>query len=101
MIGRRTSAERRAARKGISLRDGVIARKTKSLYAAAFVHLWAWACRPPPDVVVSVSAYDCFLSGYLEHAWTQGSTRGEAGNALSASLHMFPELRGKGKLIDS
>ena len=33
--------------------------------------------------------------------WTRGGTRGEAGNALSASIRMYPELRGRGRLVDS
>ena len=94
--GRRTSAERRVARAGIKLRDGMISAKTRALYATAFLHLWAWAQTSPPDEVSNIPAYDKFLAGYIEHAWTSGATRGEAGNALSASLHMYPNLRGKG-----
>ena len=101
IVSKRTSAERRAARKGLKLRDGVILNKTKQLYAEAFVKLWAWAQRPPPDDIASAKKYDKFLSGYIEYAWETGLTRGEAGNALSASLHMYPELRGKGRFIDS
>ena len=101
VIGRRTSVERRAARAGISLRDGTISNTTRQLYASAFLRLWAWARTPPPDRVTSASDYDRFLAGYIEHAWAGGATRGEAGNALSASLHMYPQLRGKGRLPES
>ena len=69
IVSKRTSAERRAARKGLTLRDGVILNKTKQLYAEAFVKLWAWAQRPPPDDTTSAKAYDKFLSGYIEEAW--------------------------------
>ena len=99
--GRRTSAERRAARKCVRLRDGVILPVTRGLHRDAFLRLWAWARRKPPDETSSITAYDLFLSGFIEHAWSKGATRGEAGNALSASLHVYPILRGRGKLIDS
>ena len=99
--GRRTSKERRQARKGIKLRDGVLQPVTRRLYAEAFVRLWAWAKRPPPDTISNITTYDRFLSEYIEHAWADGLTRGEAGNALSASLHIYPELRGRGRLVDS
>ena len=59
--GRRTSAERRLARVGISLREGTLAPKSRELYAAAFLHLWAWAQRAPPDEIRSTSAYDLSL----------------------------------------
>ena len=54
VVGRRTSAERRAARKGISLRQGMISDRTRSLYASAFLHLWAWAQTCPPDDLSSM-----------------------------------------------
>ena len=101
VLGKRTSAERRAARKGLRLRDGVILPKTRALYRDAFIRLWAWARRAPPDEVSNIPAYDRFLSGFIEHAWAKGATRGEAGNALSASLHVYPNLRGRGNLTDS
>ena len=41
VLGRRTSVERRVARMGISLRDGVVSAKTRQLYATAFLRLWA------------------------------------------------------------
>ena len=34
------------------------------------------------------------LSEFVEYAWTHGLTRAYAGNALSASLRAFPELKG-------
>ena len=74
---------------------------TRRPYADAFVKLWAWAKRPPPDMISRISGYNRFLSEYIEHAWADGLTRGEAGNALSASLHIYPELRGRGRLVDS
>ena len=55
----------------------------------------------PPRVITSDSSYDRFLSAYIEHAWEAGSTRGEAGNALSASVLVYPQLRGRGHLADS
>ena len=100
-MGRRTFVERRIARMGISLRDGVISSKTKELYASALVRLWAWARRSPPDTIHSVEIYYKFLAGVIEQSWTRGTARGEAGNALSASLHMYPQLRGNGRLVDS
>ena len=101
VVGKRTSAERRAARAGISLREGAISSTTRELYASAFTRLWAWARTPPPNKISSTEDYDKFLSGYIEQAWESGATRGEAGNALSASLHIYPQLRGKGKLPES
>ena len=99
--GRRASAEHRAARQGIRLRDGVIRPTTRRLYKEAFIRLWAWARRPPPDEVSNVAAYDRFLSGVIEHSWAAGARRGEAGNALSASLRVYQILRGRGRSIDS
>ena len=101
VLGRQTSQQPRVARAGVTLRDGVIAQRTRNLFAAAFLRLWAWDRRAPSDTLKSAAAYDKFLSGYIEYAWTQGSTRGEAGTALSASIHMYPELRGTGRSIDS
>ena len=68
---------------------------------AAFRALWEWVGRPPPVQVASRSAYDALLSEYIAQAWEYGLTRGEAGNALSASVAAFPELRGKGRLPES
>ena len=99
--GRRTQSERAAARKGIRLRDGVLAPITRRLYAEAFVKLWQWAGVAPPGEVSSVAAYDRLLAAYIEEAWSSGLTRGEAGNSLSASVTMYPRLRGKGQLPDS
>ena len=63
--------------------------------------LWAWIGRHPPDEVASVRSYDQFLACYIEYAWESGLTRGEAGNALSASLTCYPDLRGRGRLPES
>jgi hypothetical protein len=71
------------------------------LYLAAFIRLWRWAGQAPPDTISSPAAYDRFLSAYIESEWERGGTRGDAGNALSASIRMFPELRGRGNLVDS
>ena len=75
-----------------------MSEKTRALYAAAFLQVWAWAQSSPPDSIEDVAAYDKFLAGFIEYAWSRGSTRGEAGNALSASLHIYTVLRGKGRL---
>ena len=56
---------------------------------------------PPPLQVTNVAAYDKLLIEYVEYAWTAGHTRGDTGNALSGSLHVYPELRGKGNLSES
>ena len=57
ILGRRTSTERRQARKGIKLRDGVLQSVTRKLHGEAFVRLWSWAKRLPPDEIKSVSCY--------------------------------------------
>ena len=98
---RRTASERRLARKGITLRDGVLKPKTRQLYRAAFLRLWGWIDCPPPERVTNVPAYDRVLAEFIEYAWSAGHTRGDAGNALSSSLAAYPELRGKGNLTES
>ena len=98
---RRTQSERAAARRGIQLRDGVLAPSTRRLYYEAFVRLWSWVGVSPPDHVESVSAYDRLLAAYIEEAWSSGLTRGDAGNSLSASLTVYRRLRGKGQLPES
>ena len=99
--GRRTQSERRLARLGHALRDALLAPTSRRLYAEAFQRLWVWAGCPPPADVESAAAYDRFLALYIEEAWAEGLTRGEAGNALSASLTIYPQLRGRGRLSDS
>lgn len=73
----------------------------RALYRAAFLRLWAWIDLPPPCRVSNVAAYDRVLAEFIEYAWSAGRTRGDAGNALSASLAAYPEMRGKGSLSDS
>ena len=99
--GRRTQSQRRLARVGLALRDSILAPTTRRLYTEAFLRLWEWAGFPPPATITSAETYDRFLSMYIEAAWKDGLTRGEAGNALSASLTIYPQLRGRGHLSDS
>ena len=66
IAGKRTSVERRISRFAINLREGILAPQTRKLYAQAFVRLWAWARRPPPDRIVCTAVYDRFLSGFIE-----------------------------------
>ena len=99
--GRRTSASRRAARAGLRLRDGLLAPLTKKLYQEAFVRLWNWGGRRPPPSLFSNAAYDRFLAAFIEAQWSDGATRGDAGNALSASIQVYPQLRGRGQLPES
>jgi len=99
--GKRTISERRLARVGISLREGLLHPTTKKLYQEAFVSMWHWLQRHPPDEILSVRSYDACLAFYIEHAWATGLTRGEAGNALSASITVYPSLRGRGQLSES
>ena len=101
MIARRTRSERVAARKGISLKDAPLAPTTRRLYKAAFAKFWTWVGCAPPVRVASVRAYDALLSEYLLYAWESGETRGDAGSALSASVSQFPEMRGRGQLVQS
>ena len=92
--GRRTQSERRLARRNVSLRDAALAPRTVRAYRHAFLQLWNWLGLSPPTRVDDVRAYDTALSGFIEHCWEEGYTRGLAGNALSASIAAFPELRG-------
>ena len=101
MPTRRTQAERVHERKGIALRDVVFASVTRTLYRLAFISLWRWVGRPPPEDIKSARLYDQLLSEYIEHAWSSGMTRGDAGNALSGSIHAYPTLRGRGNLTES
>ena len=101
VLHKRTTPERVAARAGLSLRDGVLAPKTRKLYRVAFLRFWTWVGRRPPDVVNSVAAYDQLLAEYVEAAWNGGHTRGDTGNCISASICAFPELRGRGQLVES
>ena len=57
--------------------------------------------RPPPAYVRSIRAFDTLLAEYITRAWTHGLTRGEAGNALSACVNAFPDLRVRGRLFES
>ena len=98
---RRTQAERIFERRDIRLRDVMYAPVTRSLYRLAFVELWKWVGRPPPLDVSSPRLYDSLLAEFIEHAWSSGMTRGDAGNALSASVFAYPNLRGRGRLSES
>ena len=98
---RRTQLERHIARKGYCLRKALLTSTTRRLYRQAFRSLWRWIGRSPPVEVASIQAYDALLAEYINRAWKVGLTRGEAGNALSASVAAFPELRGRGKLPES
>ena len=98
---RRTTPESVHARLGISLRDSTLAPKTRALYREAFLRFGAWIGRAPPDVLHSVSAYDKLVAEYLEYAWEAGLTRGNAANVVSASICAYPELRGKGHLVEA
>ena len=98
---RRTQLERQIARTGYCLRKALLTSTTRRLYRQAFRSLWRWVGRSPPVEVASVPAYDALLAEYINRAWKAGLTRGEAGNALSASVAAFPELRGRGKLPES
>ena len=98
---RRTQSQRKLARIGLSLRGGMLAPATRRLYAEAFTRLWRWVGVRPPATVSSVVAYDRLLSEFIESSWREGATRGEAGNALSASISCYPPLRGRGMLPQS
>ena len=98
---RRFRAERIFERRDIRLRDVVYAPITRTLYRLAFVQLWSWVGRPPPVDVDSARLYDSLLSEFIEHAWSSGMTRGDAGNALSASVHAYLGFPGKGRLSES
>ena len=74
---------------------------TRELYAAAFVRLWRWVGRHPPDELTSNAAYDRLLAAFIEDQWREGATRGNVGNAISASVKMHPQLRGRGHLPES
>jgi len=78
-----------------------MAPTTLRLYREAFIKLWRWVGRPPPEALASKSAYDRLLARYIEHAWEVGETLGDTGNALSASTAVFPELKGRGNLTES
>ena len=101
VIARRTRSERMRARKGISLRDSALAPLTRRLYREAFLLFWLWVGRSPPDHCLDALAYDALLAEYVEHCWESGLTRAMAGNALSASLVAYPELRRRGTLAES
>ena len=98
---RRARAECIFERRDIRLRDVIYAPVTRSLYRLAFVELWKWVGRARPLEVASPRLYDSLLSEYIEHAWSSGMTRGDAGNSLSASVFADPNLRGKGRLSES
>ena len=99
--GRRTKSQRALARKGVSLRAAVLLPRTVQAYQTAFAKMWNWIGRSPPISVHSTRTYDALLATYIEEAWVSGETRGDAGNALSASLSAYPELRGRGVLSES
>ena len=101
VLARRTQLERVFARKGIVLRHGALKPSTKAMYQEAFRAMWRWVGRPAPKRIESTTAYDALLGEYICQAWEHGLTRGQAGNALSASVAAYPELRGRGKLTES
>ena len=94
-LGRRTQPERRKERAGIQLRQAGLAPLTVHHYRSAFARFWSWLQMDPPFRVVDPISYDVSLSAFLEALWTAGETRNVAGNALSASLIVFPELKHK------
>ena len=101
VLVRRTQVERMLSRKGVPLRKAALKPATKRMYQEAFCALWTWAGAPPPRSVISSVAYDEILSEYICQAWEHGLTRGQAGNALSASVTAYPQLRGRGRLPES
>lgn len=92
-VARRTQLERLISRWGIGLRRVAMKPGTKALYREAFEALWYWVGRAPPRYVGSRRAYDAILSEYVCQACEHGLTRGNAANALSASVAAYPELR--------
>ena len=99
--GRRTRSQRALARKGVSLRAAVLLPRTVQAYQTAFATMWNWIGRSPPISVHSTRTYDALLATYIEEAWVSGETRGDAGNASSASVTVYPELRSRGLLSES
>jgi integrase len=90
----RTQKERQEARTGVDLRWATLAPKTIALYREAFTALWMWVGKEPPKVVRDQVAYDMMTADFIMHAWTAGYTRALAGNAVSASIKVYPEIRG-------
>ena len=43
----------------------------------------------------AMCAYDLLLADFILFSWESGYTRAFAGNAVSASIKVFPEIRGK------
>ena len=91
----RTQEQRQTARAGLDLRWATLAPKTIQLYREAFTNLWLWIGCSPPAVVRDTIAYDMLLADFILHAWSEGYTRAFAGNAVSASIKVFPEVRGR------
>ena len=91
----RTQAERRKARRDVDLRWATLAPKTVALYREAFANLWRWVGVLPPRVIRDPVAYDMLIADFIMYAWQSGLTRAHAGNALSASIKVYPEVRGR------
>ena len=97
----RTQLERVLAIRGVHLRHGALKPCTKAMCQEAFLAFWKWVGRAPPRRVESVPAYDALHSEHVCQALQHGLARGQAGNALSATVPPYPELRGRGKLPES
>ena len=95
ILSKRTQQDRRVQREGIRLGLAGLAPFTVKLYRKSFVALWDWMSREPPNFITDTAAYDQLLAGFIEAVWEHGETRAFAGNAISASLIVYPELKKK------
>ena len=94
VLTKSTQHERAKARRGVDLRTSALAPRTIVRYREAFSLLWEWVGRAAPERALNGIAYDTTLSGFIVHAWESGLPRGRAGDAISASLKAYPELKG-------
>lgn len=86
VIQKRTRAERKAARKGLNLRDAGITAKTRIAYVVALRLLL-----PFIEQISNESELDMACAEWVEMCWEDGESLYTVGNALSG-LHFFEPI---------
>lgn len=89
VLAGRTPAQRRASRRGISLRDFSITAKTKQRYLSAVSHIL-----PYLENLQGTPDYDSILSEWIEAQWARGEPLTIIADCLSGLQFFWPELKG-------
>lgn len=87
---RKTEAERKAARRGVSLRGLGISPKTESRYNSALGLLL-----PTLEGAEEMKIFDPLCEEWVEVQWEKGTPLGLIGDALCGLQHFWPQVKGE------